>query len=342
LLLLFGRFYSGVDPGDQIGLISVDAGNFRPLTNDMIDHQGLALSADGKKFATLLKRSSSEIGFYDTSRAALNSNTRLPRTAYSLVWLDEDRLLMDAAGLTAFRRSNGEFADFDVIFPPGDHEHGMWGSSTSNTSPAVCQDGDLILTGSVDGAFQLYLVDANRQFLRTLVKIRGGDMFCNPKNESAYYSEADSKEPSIWSVPLAGGSPRKLMSIPHAAPIVYSSDGRYAAYILDNGGRSIATILNLDQRKIMREIPLSNHAQGTLPHFTHDGGALAFVEQQKEGFALALQPIDGSAPRILTTWFKDPISEFDWSPSGKTLAIMWDRSTSDVALITDKSTKPRD
>jgi Tol biopolymer transport system component len=111
---------------------------------------------------------------------------------------------------------------------------------------------------------------------------------------------------------------------------------------LDDAGSSKATIISIEQRKVVKELSLANHVKGTLPHFTPDGHALAFVEEQKQGFALAVSPLEGSAPRLLTTWFKASILDFGWSPSGKTLAIMWDHSTSDAALITDKSTKPRD
>jgi len=112
--------------------------------------------------------------------------------------------------------------------------------------------------------------------------------------------------------------------------------------VLKNEGHTVATVISLEQRKVVRELPLANQAEGTLPHFAPDGKSLAFVEQQEQGFALAVQPLDGSAPRILTTWFKNPITDFGWSPSGKKLAILSERSTSNVALITDTSTKPKE
>jgi DNA-binding winged helix-turn-helix (wHTH) protein/Tol biopolymer transport system component len=342
LLLLFGRSYTGFAAGDQIGLMSIDSGDFRPLTNDLISHSGITIPTDGKVIATLLQQRSSEIGFYDSAGAKLISTTRLPGEPHSLVWLDEDTLLTKDPSLTTIRRDNAEIKELELVFPPGNREVGFSWSNSSNTSPAVCPDGDIVLTGEVDGTNQIYLVDSHGHFVRTLVKVQGSGMFCSQENKLAYYSAADPKDPSIWSVSLAGGAPRKVMSIPHAAAIVYSVNGKTAAYVLDNGAGSTATIMNLDQRKVVREFSIANHVHETLPHFTPDGSALAFIEQQKQGFALASQPMSGSEPRILTTWFKDPIKDFGWSPSGKTLVIMWDRSTSDVALITDKSAKPRD
>jgi serine/threonine protein kinase len=342
LLLLFSKSFSGVrSPGKQIGLLSIGSGDFRQLTADMVNHSGLALSADGTTIATLVQQDGSEVGFYDQSGARLISSARLPRTADSLVWLDDDRALIKDPFMGTLRRDNGAFTDMDLIFPTRAGFQ-LWSSDTVNYSPAVCSDGQFILTGSVGGIEQLYLVNSRGQMVRTIVKTRGNGMFCDEGHQLAYYSDANFGDPSIWAVPLAGGTPHKLMSIPHVAPIVYSSDGKLAAYVLDSAGRSTATIFNLEGRKAVRDLALTNHAQGTLPHFNHDGSALAFVEQQKQGFALVSQPTNGSAPRILTNWFKDSISDFGWAPSGKTLAIMWDRSTSDVVLIKDKAAKPRD
>ncbi len=336
LLSVFSRTYSGIRPGDQIGLISAGSGNFRQLTNDTIDHSGLALSADGSRFATLIRQSHSEVGFFDPKGVKSISAAHLPRTLSSLVWSDEDKVLTSDPFLGTLRRDNGTFADIDLVFPAGTHDWVLWDSAT----PAVCPDGDLILAGIVGGVQQIYLVNSHGLFLRTLVKTLGSGMFCDKENELVYYSDINSKDSSLWAVPLAGGVPRKLMPVPRDAPIVYSADGKFAAYMVDNGGRTTATIINLDRHRGVRDLPLVNHAQNTLPHFTPDGDALAFVEQQKEGFALALQPIDGSEPRILTSRFKDPISDFGWSPSGKTLAVMWEHATSDVLLVKDKSAKP--
>jgi hypothetical protein len=63
------------------------------------------------------------------------------------------------------------------------------------------------------------------------------------------------------------------------------------------------------------------------------------VKEGDQGFALIARPLDSSPTRTISAWFKKPIQDFGWSPSGKSLAILLDRSTSDVAVITDKSAK---
>ena len=343
LLVLFSKTYSGFrDPGNQLGLISVGSGEFRQLTNDLIPHFGITLPIDGTTIATLLQQSGSEVGFYDRSGTTLISSTNAPRVLYSVAWFDEDSVLTSDPFTGILYRGDGRFGEIELKFPAGHHTWASLASSGSNMTPAACPGGEIIVTGIIDGVDQIYVMNSHGQFVKTLVKTKGSAMFCDRQSRSVYYFEGESKEPAIWSVPLAGGTPSKLMSIPEEAVIVYSSDGRFAAYVAGDAGNSTATLLDLDHRKVIRKIPLSKYVVDTLPHFTPEGRGLAYVEQQSQGFALAVQPLDGSAPRQMTTWFKAPIQDFGWSPSGRTLAIAWDRSTSDVALITDKSAKPKD
>ena len=218
--------------------------------------------------------------------------------------------------------------------PLGTESFMTWGST-----PALCPNGDLILSEVLDRDYQLFLNDAHSQFLRTLIKTRADYMFCNQAANRAYYiaSESGSDATFLWSVSLEGGKPNKLMAIPDAVPLVYSKDGKYAAYLVGDSDSSKARLIDIAQRKVISDLALDGHAKQTLPHFTPDGKALAFVSQQNDGFALAFQPLNGGRIYFAPTRSKAPILDFGWSPSGKSLAILSDHSTSDVAILTDSS-----
>jgi Tol biopolymer transport system component len=197
----------------------------------------------------------------------------------------------------------------------------------------------MILTAMFDKDYQLFLIDLHGQFLRTLVKTRGDHMFCNQAANLAYYSAPEPGSPGkfLWSVSLAGGKASKVMTIPDAGPLVYSNDGKYAAYLVAGADNSEARLIDIAQRRVVKEFVLANHAKQTLPHFTPDGKALAFVAQENDGFALAFQPLDSGKIYLAPTRSKAPIVDFGWSPAGKSLAILADHSTSDVAILTDTS-----
>lgn len=339
LVLLFSGGYSGVrEHGGQIGVVSVGSVAFRQVTNDLIPHAGLALSKDGRTLATLLQQHGSEVRFYDSSGASLTATTRLPQGAQKVVWLDDERLLAFDPWFVLNRRDSDQGQDLDLKFPRSIPDRGFWSSDTANTSPVVCPDGRIVLTGTLNEESQLYTVDSKGQYIASIVKARGQGLFC-ADNKLIYYSEVESKDSSILSVPIEGGTPSKLLAIPQEAPLVYSQDGKKAAYLLNTANGATATVIDLLQRKTAESVLLEQHVPGTLPHFTPDGKALAFVKEGDQGFALIARPLDSSPIRTLSAWFKKPIQDFGWSPSGKSLAILLDRSTSDVAVITDKSAK---
>ena len=340
LLLLTSKSYSGFTaPGRQIGILDIYSGDFRPLTNDLIDHSEQTLSADGKILATLLKQNYSEIGFYDPSQGTHRPSARLPRRMDSLMWFDEDQMLVDGAELGIVRGDTGEFKDLDLTGLPRTHESDLWGSDSLNTAPALCGDGQFILTGSFDKKDQLFIVNSQGQFMRTLIEVRAGNFFCKQESNLLYYSIDTTSDPAIWRVPLSGGNPQKVVALPALAPVVYSVDGKYAAWILTGAGSSTASIVDLGLGKLVRNIALANFVRDTLPHFTRDGKDLAFVQLGEEGYTIVGQPVDGSPPHQLAGWFKDQISDFGWSPSGKILAILSAHSSSNVAVISDESSK---
>ena len=72
--------------------------------------------------------------------------------------------------------------------------------------------------------------------------------------------------------------------------------------------------------------------------FSPDSRALVYSVRREGGISLLYQPMDGTSPHTLI----DPgvsINYFDWSPSGKQLAVARVKSSSDVVLITDTAGK---
>jgi Tol biopolymer transport system component len=132
-----------------------------------------------------------------------------------------------------------------------------------------------------------------------------------------------------------------VVAIPDAGPVVYSKDGKYAAYLAGDADSYKARLVDIAQRRVVKELFLSNHVKQTLPHFTPDGKALAFVAHENDGFVLAFRPLDGGKIYFAPTSSKAPIADFGWSPGGRSLAILSDHSTSDVAILIDSTASSR-
>ncbi len=63
-----------------------------------------------------------------------------------------------------------------------------------------------------------------------------------------------------------------------------------------------------------------------------DGRALAYVKPDAPS-NIWLQPLDGSAPRQLTTFVDRRIAAYAWSPDGKQLAMSRAIDASDIVLL---------
>ena len=335
-LVLFQKAsYSGVrNPGDQFAALSL-TGKFRQITNDMTPHSGISLSTNGKSVATLVQQGNSEVSIFDSAGVTLSSAARFPRDMQTVNWVGDDRLFAFDPWPVSLRLDTGEVSDIALKFPAEVQEHGSWSSSEVNPTSAPCSSDLILIAGDLDGVDQLYLIDTNGQFVKTLLKTWANSMFCSQGDGLVYYVDRSVNDPAIWSMRLAGDTTHKVMPLSHFAPVVYSSDGKQAAYVSEQGGRATAVIIDLNQHKIAGELPLPGFVHGSLPHFTPDRRSLAFVRQEKDVFTLALAPLDGSTPRSFPKSFDKSILDFGWSPSGKRLAILWDASTSDGAVLTD-------
>ncbi len=339
-LLLFQKHYLGVrDPGDQFGTLSL-SGEFRQITNDMTPHNGISLSTDGKSIATLVQQGNSEVSILDSAGTTISSTARFPRDLRTLTWVGDDRLFAFDPWIVALRPDTGEVTNMELKFPASVHTHGYFSSSDVNSTPTPCSSDRILITGDLDQVAQLYLVDAHGQFVKTVLKTWAESLFCSQSSDLVYFVNRSVNDASIWRLRLNDNFAQKLMSLPHFAPIAYSSDGKQAAYVSESNGGTTATIIDLDRHTVIRELPLPGYVHDSLPHFTPDRHSLAFVQQNEQGFfALALVPLDGSPMRLLPTVFGKTISDFGWSPSGKRLAVLWDHSTSDGAVITDSARK---
>ena len=203
-LVLFQKAsYSGVrNPGDQFAALSL-TGKFRQITNDMTPHSGISLSTNGKSVVTLVQQGNSEVSIFDSAGVTLSSAARFPRDMQTVNWVGDDRLFAFDPWPVSLRLDTGEVSDIALKFPAEVQEHGSWSSSEVNSTSAPCSSDRILIAGDLDGVDQLYLIDTNGQFVKTLLKTWANSMFCSQGAGLVYYVDRSVNDPAIWSMRLA-------------------------------------------------------------------------------------------------------------------------------------------
>jgi len=103
-------------------------------------------------------------------------------------------------------------------------------------------------------------------------------------------------------------------------------------------------VFDLASGRAVYDIPLdmSDTVTNQSPdRFSPDDRAVVISVLRNGGHTLLYQPLDGSAPHTLIDPVQEFIYDFGWSPSGKQLALLRVKSSSDVVLIADQSTKSK-
>ena len=321
----------------QIGIIAIPSGEFHPITSDVNTYSQLALSGDGRTLATVLTEIDSSIASYKPQGGSPLSTTPLRITPVSITWADEKRLLFVLPGISvgSIDLATGAPQTFDV----GDLQIGTW--------LAACSDGHILFTGIPKGAGQARIFRMNgdggalTQFTSNGV---ARAPFCSPDSLQVYFTlrsvpQYPATESAVWVEPLAGGMPRQVLPANKFFGAAFSPDGKLVGSIYVDALAYTLRITDLATGRALYSVPAETSDFGGAWHFSPDGRALVYPVLRNGGHTLLYQPVDGSPAHLLLDAASESIRDFGWSPSGKQLAALRVKSSSDVVLIRDEQGK---
>jgi hypothetical protein len=162
--------------------------------------------------------------------------------------------------------------------------------------------------------------------------------------DAVNYTEMDGTSAIAWSIPLAGGTPRKLFSASGTNPVAYSRDGM-AAVARTAGADVHDERITAEARDLSRpEAPakpliLDKRWSVNRWHLSPDGKNLVYPIIEKGQWSLFSQPTDGSPGKVITEVSPIPIRDYGWSPDGTQMVVLREQSNSNVLLITDQGAK---
>jgi len=149
------------------------------------------------------------------------------------------------------------------------------------------------------------------------------------------YTSWPSNSPSVWKVPVSGGTPVQVSSQQAQYPFVSPDGKQIVCQIREFNGIWHVAILALTNGAVLKEFPqLPISSPNSTPvRWSPDGSALDYVAVQGGSSNIWRQPLSGGAPRQLTRSAEDRIVYFAWNSSGTKLAYIRGRADSDVMLF---------
>lgn len=164
----------------------------------------------------------------------------------------------------------------------------------------------------------------------------------SPDGKWIVYTSWPSNNPSVWKVPVSGGTPVRVSSQQALYPFVSPDGQQIVCQIRELSGLWHVAILSLANGTVLKEFPEipTGGSKSPVPvRWSPDGSALDYISMEGGSSNVWRQPRNGGAPRQLTTPGEDKIIYFAWDLNGTKLAYIRGRADSDVMLFRRASRK---
>lgn len=157
---------------------------------------------------------------------------------------------------------------------------------------------------------------------------------CSPDGRSVVFMSGRSGTTAIWKVVIDGGAPVQLTNRPSELPVI-SPDGKLIAYFYTDeqaNSQPKLSIMPFEGGEPVRTIELPRTVQPIAFAWLPDGRSIAYLDARSGILNIWSQPIDGSAPKQLTTFKSEFVNSFAISNEGRIAAYRFS-ATRDIVLI---------
>ena len=309
----------------QLWEIAYPSGAVRRLTNDLAEYRGVSLA--GKNILTV--RNEREWELY-VAKAANNyeQGSALVKGAglsYGLTWAGNDRIV--------YSSMVRDLLNISRINSDGSNRVQLTREAGDNYTPATTSDGKVVVFASGrTGSFNIWRMNAEDGSDLQQLTFSDSNFYpaVSPDNQWVAFDNQQITKLSIWRVPLQGGDATKLVE-GYRMP-AYSPDSQFIAarYDLDSGTKDVA-IFSAEggQPSKNLEIPILEwqRIQWLSAH------TLTYVKRVDGHSEIWSYDLGSGATKKLTSFNRDQIFAYAWSPDQRQLAYQLGISRSNVVLI---------
>ena len=317
--LVASAFRYGETEGLQLFLVSYPDGRYRTITNDTNGYRDFDVSADSLTIAALRS-----VRVANVWSVPVEGKTRPKQITYNATSDNAvGRFVRMGDGAIVFDAATDHYAHVWTIGADGQNPRQLTSGPSYETVERSLPSGEIVVSQSgEDHTSHIVVMDRDGGRPRTLV--RGtGEWFqgLTPDGKTLLFTRVDSLH-QLWSVPVAGGEPRK-MAASYDYALEESPDSRMVAYFVppEIEGVSLTTCV---AAPIEGGAPVATFAwpprSGGLK-WTPDGKGLSFVVSKDGVSNLFIQPLAGGSPRPVTRLSEGSIDDYRWLPDGKRLVL---------------------
>ncbi|HEU0174855.1 MAG TPA: protein kinase [Blastocatellia bacterium] len=341
-----GLIFSAIEQGAtlaQIWFLPYPKGAAQRITNDLNDYRDLSLTDDSTALITVQSEALVNVWISPTPDGVNAGRDRQITDGVGqnngvggLTWLPSGA---EAERVVYVSRAYGS-QDIWLMDQDGKNQRQLTTAETrADRYPAVTPDGRYIVFVSTrTGNSNIYRYDLSSGDQKQLTSGLSEEFpAVSADGKWVIYASTVSTKHTLWKIPINGGDPMQLTDKLSTWPDV-SPDGQKIAcwYRAEPGANwqiAVIPITGGDPEKVFDVPPNGDTSIPT--RWTPDGSGVSFVATRNGVSNLWRQPLDGGAPKQMTSFTSDQIFWFDWSKDGKKLASSRGKMLNDVVLITE-------
>ena len=324
----------GSSIGTQIWFLPYLDGPARRITNDLNGYGevSLGLTADSSAIATLQQVISSSIWITqpneDETQARQVLKTNLPET---IAWTPDGKLV--------YASRTGENWDIWIANQDGSEPRQLTADAFIDQQPSVSGDGRyIVFQSNRSGSRNIWRMDIDGSNPKQLTEgvTEDATPVCSPDGGSVIFTSVRSGKLAIWKVGIDGGEPVQVTARASQLPSI-SPDGKWIAYFYNDeeaNNQPKLSVIPFEGGAPVKTLDVSRTVQPVVFAWMPDGQSIAYLATESGNFNVWSQPIDGTAPKQLTNFKSDLISNFAISRDGK-IAVYRLSVTRDIVLIKD-------
>ncbi len=324
----------------QIWSIAYPAGTTRRITLDSGSYASVSATAGGRTLVAVRVEVRASLWVApegDSARARPITNTSNGREgATGIDWTPDGRIVYSATTQDSW--------DIWIADGDGTHPRQLTNDPGLENQPQVLPDGTgIIFTSRAPGAsdVQVWAIDLDGRNPRQIAT--GGPIFRGYLQVIAdhvyFKAQVETGRLGVFRVPLGGGPRARLFADATQMPKQFdlrsvSPDERWAVGTYIEPPTSGLAVMPIDGPGPVRRFPYAyTPGQGFGAKWAPDGRAIEDLVFRDGATNLWRFPLDGSAPKPVTTFSSEEIMNYRWSRNGKDLAFSRGTQSADVYLI---------